>query len=246
MSSVSFPAVDGSGGGLVNDGQSSGLPSISAGVCRWDGSRVTPDPRKGTLKIINGPAGKRELLWQLRPSEEVEWRLPIVEQLQLQKIEQCKTGRVYVVKFNSNADKRLFWLQEPDASNDEALVRAFNLAARPPPASAGSFQPTDAQELLRQFAASLHGSTAAERRSTSQQQQQPTPLSAVLTGDVLATLASDPKAVEELQTLMPTGQTSAAATVEALRCPQLLPALSSLTSAIYSDQLPIILRSLGR
>lgn len=36
---------------------------------------------------------------------------------------QCKTGRVYILKFKDSARKYFYWMQEPSEDKDEELMK---------------------------------------------------------------------------------------------------------------------------
>ncbi len=40
---------------------------------------------------------------------------------------QCKTGRVYILKFKDSARKYFYWMQEPSEDKDEELMKKVRL-----------------------------------------------------------------------------------------------------------------------
>merc|ERR1712232_944143 len=70
-------------------------------------------------------------------------------------------------------------------------------------------------------------------------------LGAVLTTDVLTPLLEDEAAVAEMMTLLPETHRTPAGVREAVTSAQLQQSMSSLSQAIHSDQLPVLMSSLG-
>merc|ERR1711972_300470 len=92
--------------------------------------------------------------------------------------------------------------------------------------------------VLQQFLQNPQAAQAAARTP-------PIPLGAVLTSDVLTTLLADEAAVAEMTTHLPETHRTPEGLREALTSAQLQQSMNSLTQAIHSDQLPVLLSGLG-
>lgn len=57
---------------------------------------------------------------------------------EFKKVEQCKDGRVFLLKFKSSNRKLFFWLQEPNAEKDDDNARRVNELLNNPPSSCGN------------------------------------------------------------------------------------------------------------
>merc|ERR1719409_1164029 len=64
--------------------------------------------------------------WMDREKNEVAMDLIVINDAYLEKIEQCKTGRVYLLRFTSSEKKLFFWMQEPKTDKDEEFMKTFN------------------------------------------------------------------------------------------------------------------------
>ncbi|CEL99226.1 unnamed protein product [Vitrella brassicaformis CCMP3155] len=305
------------------------LVEFKAGKCNWDGQRVTPDKRKGNLSLVTGDDGLTHVQWTTRGVNQItEDDLIVINDAYLEKITAAKSGRVYVLKFQSSDKKLLFWMQEPDETKDEELITKFNNAAggkdssggtsnaaaaaaaaaasgAPSGGPSGGMPPAMQQQLqqmmggagrgasnaattdqlrsiMQNFASQQQGAAGAsgagrsgastlptagpggpiseEQRAqlaqqlisalaNNQHQQQPrilpTPLTSVLPPERLEALLGDTEAMQELAAHMPEGQTSREEVNEAMRSAQLQGSMRALTQAIYSDQLPVLLTSMG-
>lgn len=225
-----------------------------AGRMDWDGRMVTADKRKG--KIILMTSEEEQLMhfqWQDREKNETAVDLIVINDAYLEKIEQCKTGRVYLLRFTSSNKKLFFWMQEPKDDKDEELVKKFNEAigatipekGAPKPAAGGAAPAPAAaaaagQQMDPAIRAMVEQFIAAQGPRTP-----PVPLNAVLTTEVLQSLMTDPAAVAEMAPLLPPGQQSQEDLREALGSPQLQQSMTALSQAIHSDQLPVLFSSLG-
>lgn len=77
--------------------------------------------------------------WKDRTSGNVEDDLIIFpDDCEFKKVDQCKDGRVFLLKFKSSNRKLFFWLQEPTSDKDEEYCRKVNeLLNNPPQANNG-------------------------------------------------------------------------------------------------------------
>ncbi|CAN1340427.1 26S proteasome regulatory subunit RPN13 [Linum perenne] len=113
-----------------------------AGKMHLEGKRVLPDPRKGLVRIDQGEEGLIHFQWLDRVLNVVEDdQIIFPEEAVFEKVNQA-SGRVYILKFNTDDRKFFFWMQpeflddEPDTSalqtsedmvEDEISSRAGNL-----------------------------------------------------------------------------------------------------------------------
>lgn len=236
---------------------------FKAGRLEWDGRMVTPDKRKG--KIVLYTSEEEQLThfqWRDREkNEDIVVDLIVINDAYLEKIEKCTTGRVYILRFTSSDKKLFFWMQEPKEDKDAELVKKFNeaigakipekgapkpaaapaagaTAAAAPTGAGAAAAPVDPQlrAILQQFLASQAGNTP---------RSPPIPLTAVLTTEVLQSLMTDEAAAAEMTALLPESHQNPEGLREVLTSPQLRGSMGSLTQAIHSDQLPVLLASLG-
>lgn len=115
------------------------LVEFRAGKLYRDSARselIRADPRKGTLYLHQSEDGLMHVCWKDRKNiggqveedlivfpEEAEW-LPVP---------QCTTGRVFVLKFKTSAQRLFFWMQEPKADKDADYAKKINQLLNHPP-----------------------------------------------------------------------------------------------------------------
>ncbi|CRK87117.1 CLUMA_CG000846, isoform A [Clunio marinus] len=99
---------------------------------------VHPDNRKGLLYIYSADDGLTHFCWKDRTSGNVEDDLIIFpDDCEFKKVEQCKDGRVFLLRFKSSNRKLFFWLQEPTNDKDDEYCRRVNELLNNPPSSGG-------------------------------------------------------------------------------------------------------------
>uniref|UniRef100_A0A671RY66 Proteasomal ubiquitin receptor ADRM1-like n=1 Tax=Sinocyclocheilus anshuiensis TaxID=1608454 RepID=A0A671RY66_9TELE len=125
-----FPSlVSGSRGSL-----SKYLVEFRAGKMTLKGSTVTPDKRKGLLYIQQTDDSLIHFCWKDRSTGNVEDDLIIFpDDCEFKKVNQCTTGRVFVLKFKAGSKRLFFWLQEPKTDKDEEYCRKVNEYLNNPP-----------------------------------------------------------------------------------------------------------------
>lgn len=238
--------------------------SWRAGKLSWDGRMVTADARKGTFSLTTEDDGLKHVKWTERnPSKsnaQPEEDLIVMEDAYLQKIPECTTGRAYVMRYTSSDRKFLIWMQEPDATKDDELIKGFNdaigatipaaatPAAAAPAAGAGAAaasplqnanpaqQDAIRQQLMRLLNPGAAGAAAGDPVVH---------VHDVLTQEACTGLLSDEAVVAELSALLPEGMQSAEDLRKALTSPQMRQAMNVLTHAIHSDQIGVLFASLG-
>ncbi|GKU98489.1 hypothetical protein SLEP1_g11493 [Rubroshorea leprosula] len=97
-----------------------------AGKMLLDGKRVVPDSRKGLIRIARGEEGLVHFQWLDRAQNAVEDdQIIFPDEAVFEKVDQA-SGRVYILKFNTDDRKSFFWMQEPRAEGDSQLCSSVN------------------------------------------------------------------------------------------------------------------------
>lgn len=225
----------------------------------WDGRMVTADKRKGKIVLFSSEEDQlMHLTWWDRDKNEQVTDLIVINDAYFERVEKCTTGRVYILRFTSSDKKMFFWMQEPKDGNDPENIKKFNdaVGATIPDKKSGT---SGAAAAPVTSATPATGATPAIdpalRAMLSQFLQQqgvqgsarpaPIPLTAVLTTEVLTSLHSDEAASAEMMGLLPDSHRSPEGLREVLASPQLQQSLVALTQAVHSDQLPVLLASMG-
>lgn len=102
------------------------LCEIRAGKCRFEGDMVHPCLKKGTLRLYQGVDELLCLQWHARDEKEMEDCYYVFGDAYLERVNQCKDGEVYALKFTGNAHRVLYWMQEPDVSVIRHFVEKVN------------------------------------------------------------------------------------------------------------------------
>ncbi|XP_042568816.1 proteasomal ubiquitin receptor ADRM1 isoform X2 [Cyprinus carpio] len=122
---------------LVSGSRSSSskyLVEFRAGKMTLKGSTVTPDKRKGSVYIQQTDDSLIHFCWKDRTSGTVEDDLIIFpDDCEFKRVNQCTTGRVYVLKFKAGSKRLFFWMQEPKTDKDEEYCRKVNEYLNNPP-----------------------------------------------------------------------------------------------------------------
>ncbi|XP_050260710.1 26S proteasome regulatory subunit RPN13 isoform X3 [Quercus robur] len=97
-----------------------------AGKMLFEGKRVVPDTRKGLVRIARGEEGLVHFQWIDRTKNAVEDdQIVFPDEAVFEKVNQS-SGRVYILKFNTDDRKFMFWMQEPNADGDSQLCSLAN------------------------------------------------------------------------------------------------------------------------
>lgn len=116
------------------------LVEFCAGRMNMVGKLVTPDSRKGLVYMYQAEDGLIHFCWKDRGNGKVEDDLIIFpDDCEFLRVDQCKTGRVYVLKFKSSTRRLFFWLQESKTDKDDERCRRVNDIMNNPP-TAGSMR----------------------------------------------------------------------------------------------------------
>lgn len=121
---------------LGSSGGNRHLVEFRAGRMNMAGKMVHPDARKGLVYLYQSDDQLIHFCWKDRTSGTVEDDLIIFpDDCEFKKVEQCKTGRVYLLRFKSSNRKLFFWMQEPKTDKDDEWCRRINEVMNNPPSS---------------------------------------------------------------------------------------------------------------
>lgn len=102
------------------------LLEFRAGKMMLEGKRVVPDTRKGLIRIARGEEGLVHFQWLDRTQNAIEDdQIIFPDEAVFEKVNQA-SGRVYILKFNTDDRKFFFWMQELKAEDDSQLCCAVN------------------------------------------------------------------------------------------------------------------------
>ncbi|XP_048329607.1 26S proteasome regulatory subunit RPN13 isoform X3 [Ziziphus jujuba] len=97
-----------------------------AGKMYFQGKTVVPDTRKGLVRLARGEEGLVRFQWLDRTQNVVEDdQIIFPDEAVFEKVNQA-SGRVYILKFNSDDRKFFFWMQEPRAEGDTQICSSVN------------------------------------------------------------------------------------------------------------------------
>lgn len=110
------------------------LVEFRAGKMTLKGNTVTPDKRKGTVYIQQSDDSLIHFCWKDRTTGNVDDDLIIFpDDCEFKRVNQCTTGRVYVLKFKAGSKRLFFWMQEPKTDKDDEYCRKVNEYLNNPP-----------------------------------------------------------------------------------------------------------------
>ncbi|KAH8275184.1 hypothetical protein KR026_001500 [Drosophila bipectinata] len=122
--------------GLGNSSNSSNLVEFRAGRMNMVGKMVHPDTRKGLVYMTQSVDGLMHFCWKDRTSGKMEDDLIVFpDDFEYKRVDQCKTGRVFVLKFKSSTRRMFFWMQEPKIEKDDEHCRRINELLNNPPSA---------------------------------------------------------------------------------------------------------------
>lgn len=120
----------------LGSSNSSNLVEFRAGRMNMVGKMVHPDTRKGLVYMTQSDDGLMHFCWKDRTSGKVEDDLIVFpDDFEYTRVDQCKSGRIYVLKFKSSSRRMFFWMQEPKTDKDEEHCRRINELLNNPPSA---------------------------------------------------------------------------------------------------------------
>ncbi|XP_023160079.2 proteasomal ubiquitin receptor ADRM1 homolog isoform X1 [Drosophila hydei] len=120
----------------LGSSNSSNLVEFRAGRMNMVGKMVHPDARKGLVYMTQSDDGLMHFCWKDRTSGKIEDDLIVFpDDFEYKRVDQCKSGRVYVLKFKSSSRRIFFWMQEPKTDKDDEHCRRINELLNNPPSA---------------------------------------------------------------------------------------------------------------
>ncbi|CAM4757452.1 unnamed protein product [Rotaria magnacalcarata] len=121
-------------GGAASQARSRNLVEFKAGKMNLRGTMVHPDKRKGLVYLYQGNDMLMHFCWKERSNNTPEDDLVIFpDEIEFKKVTQNTTGRVFILKWRSNARKLFFWMQESKDDKDEEWCKKINDLLNHPP-----------------------------------------------------------------------------------------------------------------
>ena len=113
-------------------GKSGSLPSnevlveIKAGRMHFDGKKVTPDKRRGAIKIVRDFQGIKSFQWiEAGANNPFQNIMVFPGDAKFVKVKQSK-DRVYLLEITQTKHRHFFWFQEKDESEDAERWRKIH------------------------------------------------------------------------------------------------------------------------
>eukprot|EP00466_Bigelowiella_natans_P018874 jgi/Bigna1/90159/estExt_fgenesh1_pg.C_640002 len=115
---------------LLLQQQGKTIVEFKAGKLNKSGATVTADPRRGTLSIMESAAdGMTRIQWKTRPGGQMETDIVVVpNDATVEKVPECKSGRVFLIRMRSSNRMLFFWMQEPKEEKDDELIEKMKTA----------------------------------------------------------------------------------------------------------------------
>ncbi|KAI8083032.1 proteasome complex subunit Rpn13 ubiquitin receptor-domain-containing protein [Halteromyces radiatus] len=103
------------------------LVEFNAGKCIRENNTLKPDLRKGVIYMDQSDDQLMHFYWKERKASEPEEDLIIFpDEAEMVRVQECTTGRVYLLKFKSSNQKLFFWMQSKNDEKDEEMVNKVN------------------------------------------------------------------------------------------------------------------------
>ncbi|CAO3600249.1 unnamed protein product [Absidia cylindrospora] len=103
------------------------LVECNAGKCIRENNTIKPDLRKGVIYMDQSDDQLMHFYWKERKSAEPEEDLIIFpDEADMIRVDECTTGRVYLLKFKSSDQKLFFWMQNKNDEKDDECIAKIN------------------------------------------------------------------------------------------------------------------------
>ncbi|MGH0150302.1 UNVERIFIED_CONTAM: hypothetical protein FKN15_045803 [Acipenser sinensis] len=233
------------------------LVEFRAGKMSLKGSTVTPDKRKGQVYVQQTDDSLIHFCWKDRTSGNVDDDLIIFpDDCEFKKVNQCTTGRVFVLKFKAGSKRLFFWMQEPKSDKDEENCRKVNEFLNNPPIPGALGSGGSAGHELSALGGEGGLQSLLGNMSHNQLMQLIGPtglgglvdLASVLTPEVMAPILANADVQKRLLPYLPSGESlpqTAEEIQNTLTSPQFQQAMSMFSAALASGQLGPLMSQFG-
>lgn len=150
-------------GGASAQSRTRNLLEFKAGKMTLRSNMVHPDQRKGLVYVYQGNDTLMHFCWKDRSSNAPHPEDDLVifpQEVEFKKVTKNTTGRVYILKWRTNARKFFFWMQEPKDDKDDEICKKVNDFLNNPPVPGlgdGGSRANNLQPLLDQLTGSAGG-----------------------------------------------------------------------------------------
>mmetsp|Transcript_13127 Transcript_13127/g.18139 ORF Transcript_13127/g.18139 Transcript_13127/m.18139 type:complete len:306 (-) Transcript_13127:220-1137(-) len=240
------------------------IVEFKAGILKKNGTTVTADPRRGTVTLLESAAdGMTRIQWRTRPGGNLVTDLVVIpNDATVEKVPECKTGRVILVRMRSSQKMLFFWMQEPKDEKDQEIVdkmkNAFassrgqgaGMGAGAGMGGAGSMEQA-IQQFLMQSRGGSGGAQAQQAAAANQmaveqmRQMQATSITNIISQSSEILEALDEKERARLFEFLPDGQKDAKGFEAAITSPQLQQGANRLDRVLNSAQYGNLATSFG-
>jgi 26S proteasome regulatory subunit N13 len=102
------------------------LVSVKAGKMNYDGRMVTPDRRKGVIKIVEDQGGMKQFQWcDAETSNPIESFYVFPGDAKFEKVKQSK-DRVYLLEMAGSQSRYFYWFQEEESDKDSETCKKIH------------------------------------------------------------------------------------------------------------------------
>lgn len=99
------------------------LVEFKAGKMNYDGRMVTPDRRKGLVRIVQDASGMKQFQWcDADTKNPIDSFYIFPDESKFQKVKQSK-DRVYLLEMIATQQRYFYWMQHDDADQDAELCK---------------------------------------------------------------------------------------------------------------------------
>ncbi|RHZ88519.1 hypothetical protein Glove_22g209 [Diversispora epigaea] len=99
---------------------------FKAGKLIREGNMLKADERKGLIYMDQGEDQLMHFFWKDRKTGKLDDLIVFPEEAEFTRVEQCTTGRVYLLHFKSSSQKLFFWMQDAKDDKDEENANKVN------------------------------------------------------------------------------------------------------------------------
>lgn len=150
---MATPVLFSTGASPATAGSSRNLVEFKAGKMEMRDKMVHPIRKQGLVYLRQSQEDNlMHFCWKDRQTGIVEDDLILFpEDCEFKRVQQCTTGRVYVLKMKSSDRKMFFWMQEPRTDRDEEFCKKINETLNNPPRAGSDMGGSSERDLQALF-----------------------------------------------------------------------------------------------